>query len=384
MTMTRLLSLTGAAALTLTFGAPGALADQAPYPVGTLCESGADCAGGEVCLYGTCQTAEECASNADCWSGWCGSEGVCTEAPACTTDAECGDGNICDYGYCGPKGRSCLSDADCGAMARCEFSEPPQIEVSEGSGSASSGSSGSEGSDGGAAPDNGAPMPPREDQEIPVEPPVGITRGECVLDVEAVPTDATCEALCEAIAACSLSTRGAEPTPGEATEPSPGASDSASPEADAGFAPDREPAEAYEPSEPTAEEIAEFATACTAFCSYGVATQTAGYEGLGAALACVEAQASCDAIDAACEDEGAPVGEMFDALEDRVAVDFGASDTATGGVNETGNLEDGTPKGDQVGATPTDGGCQGGAGSSLAALAGLLFVALARRRALQG
>ncbi|PKN55992.1 MAG: hypothetical protein CVU56_18415 [Deltaproteobacteria bacterium HGW-Deltaproteobacteria-14] len=401
-----------ASVATMLVGAGSALAgegaDAAPR-YEPECQDASECAEGEACLWGSCYTPEACAVSADCWTGWCGSDGFCSEAPGCETDAECGEGNICDWGQCAPRGRSCLSDSECGDFAHCVFDDYTTVDVgtasasstdpapSSGGGSASGSGSGSSSSE-----SDGAPIPD-PDYDVPAY----VEHGECRVDVEALPEVADCRAMCEAAAACASTGVGAEPTPAPAypTDPSEpqrgGASDSDGGDAEAQPACDPDPsgpdgAEAgcMEPypnddddvdtSVPSEQMIALFVEQCTLICSYGVATEPTNASAVAAAVSCLSDEPSCDAMETACGAEIEAIEVMFEAVGERVDLGDGfASDnsTSTAGTDPPRGNEDAGAQ--SLGATPVDNsacnGSGGGAPLSLAlAMAALLLVT--RRR----
>ena len=101
------------------------------------CNSSKDCATGQTCLGGHCQShslcsggAKTCTTAADCGGGGkiCapGASSVmcCTDAPACDLSSPCPSGLVCQNGVCGAPA-SCTVDSDCTATAstpKCDTS----------------------------------------------------------------------------------------------------------------------------------------------------------------------------------------------------------------------------------------------------------------------
>ncbi len=174
---------------------------------GPPCKVKTDCTfeKGEGCKDGHCQfIGPPCKTQKDCFSGeYACNDGFC-EWVGCTSDAACIDGMLCDptskmcvakacashadcpaagtkcvYGACGvPLPGSCQTTPDCGAYAVCELNP-------NGGGGSTPGSV-----DAGSSAADVAPGPSFD--------PWGL----CLIDVPALPADATCAALCETLATC--------------------------------------------------------------------------------------------------------------------------------------------------------------------------------------
>ncbi|TNF32464.1 MAG: hypothetical protein EP329_10090 [Deltaproteobacteria bacterium] len=382
-------------------------AERAPY-YEPMCQVDAECAEGEICLWGSCYVPEACAVNADCWTDWCGSDGFCAEPPTCTEDAECGDGNICDYGRCAPRGRTCLSDSECGEFAHCVFDSYTTVEVGTASSSATDPAqgSGSASSDGAADPDE-SPAPP-EGEDIPYPP--YVERGECRIDVEVVPESADCRAMCELAAACAAeqmnqvgqeptrATDTAEPTEADAGGGSADSASGAMPACDAAYDDgEAQPGcmDPYDEDEETPdpmtneEMIAMFVDQCTVMCSYGVATEAGSAADVSAASACLASQTSCDAMETACEDEIEVIGEMFDAISEQVDDDMLSAGGSGGDVTSAldpakGTTDDGNVQELAGSPAPETGACNGSGGGAplgLALLAAMMLLVWRRRTA---
>ena len=91
-----------------------ASAGACTWPAG-CCNATADCAPGETCLLGVCQTKPADASQ--CWhDGHCKPGQECQQVAACScTDTGCDSAP----GICSLPGACCLSDSECGANGRC-------------------------------------------------------------------------------------------------------------------------------------------------------------------------------------------------------------------------------------------------------------------------
>jgi MYXO-CTERM domain-containing protein len=79
----------------------------------STCGEDVDCAGGERCVEGMCRRVS-CAAASDCAGGMTCVEGMCRNL--CDSNAECNGGEVCDEtaGHCVPV---VVMDASCGCRA---------------------------------------------------------------------------------------------------------------------------------------------------------------------------------------------------------------------------------------------------------------------------
>ncbi len=293
------------------------------------CETDADCGEGSACLYEWCEAAEACTSDMDCWTAYCGASGYCATPPSCTQDADCPDGDICDWGYCSPKGSRCLSDAECPDMSYCD---PDYWDGSSGGGASGSG--------GGAIPEADAgPSADASGSDVPgSDVPPGETWtqwGACVVDPALVTVTSDCQALCAAVMPCMV--EGGDPPP---------------PSADAGSAP------SAGAGNPDALEQ------CTVSCSYADTTGAFGEGDLHALLTCVTDNPACDDMVSACGAQVQAVGAALESLPVEFAYEdpgdvepgTGAEGTGAEGTGAEGAWDDigPGPSGDTATGEPMD------------------------------
>ncbi|MFT7580110.1 MAG: MYXO-CTERM domain-containing protein [Myxococcota bacterium] len=302
-------------------------------------------------------------------------------AQDCTADVECGDGEICDDGYCGPKGDTCLTDDDCGQYTFCEAgdnlttvdagtaeSTPSETEPDPGGAGSDSG----EGSDGAPPSDGGDDWAPNEG---PGDGANYIARGECVANPETIPEDATCRSICDQFAACievyqEAGSGSSEPAPIPNPDAPSGGGDSGSSETPSvppseDGAPFEEPqerdenADPVEPREPTDEERAGLSKICTLLCSYGAVTQPETAGALTALDTCLDAQSVCDGQFEGCQDELETLETLFD---DGPDVPDAYDDFQRGEASGTNTEAASNPQGDSqtAGDQLGDDGCAGG------------------------
>ena len=241
---------------------------------GPPCAAKDECSPMEACDDGHCVWVG-CSSDADCGKGstcdvqakWCSSVG-CSQSSDCPND-----GSACIYGLCGdPKGL-CQKPEDCQTLTMCSL-----------------GSSGAEAKPAPAQDGGGVSIDTSGDDAIFWG---GDPWGQCVIDVAALPEDATCKALCAQAAECAAVMNGGG-------APDPAADGGGAPADASGFVPPPEDAGAWTPSP---EYIAWIEKTCLATCNYAVAAGVAGTT-VSDLAACLEGKADCAAMDAECGDEG--------------------------------------------------------------------------------
>ena len=329
-----------------------------------------------------CETDADCEDyKMICVEGYCESEGsVEPWTPECLADTDCADSEQCVWNECHATGTYCQADADCGEYMSCRI---------DGGGMSSGASQGSfggmpvdpaDGEDSGE--DSGAPMPDpvscESDEDcwegdICVE---GIctwqdeeteTWGTCMIDPDQVPTDATCQAVCEAVGSCQEVEE--EPTVISVDEAMSEESDSE--DSDDQEMPDSgempmvpvqlceedadcdndgnvcvdgycegdmdEHHEEHHHHGPSHEEQLAF---CTAICSYTVVME-AGVDELGTLAQCLTENANADDVCAAmdaCEEAGEAWGQAVEAADLEGGIGLGSG--LGGGSGEALNTQD--------------------------------------------
>ncbi len=81
----------------------------------TPCTSSVECDTGEICLDGTCRTAQSCTLDSECEIGMYCRNGYCSPTSTCATVDDCAPGFDCLNGYCYPSSNpnGCRTSMDC-------------------------------------------------------------------------------------------------------------------------------------------------------------------------------------------------------------------------------------------------------------------------------